>query len=90
MRWTRVSDLDDFVCYSVLSIRSAGIHSVNMIDAAANSVLLDDSNAHCAGEAEVREWNEASEQCGGKTDRSCRKVGCEGHKNDEVSRIGRY
>jgi len=43
---TRVSDLNDFVCNSVLSVRDAGINSVNVIDATANRVLLNDSDAH--------------------------------------------
>jgi hypothetical protein len=47
--WACVSDLNDFVCNSMLSVRSAGIHTVNVIDAAANGILFDNSDAHSVG-----------------------------------------
>jgi hypothetical protein len=46
VRWACVADLDNFVCHSVLAIRSACIHPVNMIDATADRVFFYDSDAH--------------------------------------------
>jgi hypothetical protein len=46
VRRTCVANLNFFVCYGVLPICSTGVDSVDVIYAAANGVLLDDSDAH--------------------------------------------
>jgi hypothetical protein len=46
MLWTRVSDLNFLVGHCVCSICCAGVDSVNVVDAAADGILLNDSDAH--------------------------------------------
>lgn len=44
----RISNMDDFVLNRMAANGSAGIYCVDVVDAAANCVLLDNSNAHFA------------------------------------------
>lgn len=44
-----VSNVDDFVDNSVTADRSAGIDGVHVVDAAANSELFDNPDAHVGG-----------------------------------------
>jgi hypothetical protein len=46
MLWTCVSDLDDFVRDAVLTVCRASIDAVDVVDAAADGIFLDDSHAH--------------------------------------------
>ena len=46
MRRTGIADVNDFVCNSVLAVGGAGVDAMNMVDAAANGVLLNNSETH--------------------------------------------
>lgn len=43
---TCVADRDDFIRHSVLAYCRAGVDAVNVVDTAANGVLLDDADTH--------------------------------------------